>query len=79
MAGIFKWVVLICICYIGMMAFFASNSIIKDTPVYNQSDSVMVNSSTQTNAFIDLGASIAPGLLLLLAGWIVVKSLGGAE
>lgn len=78
LAGVFKWVILICIIYIGVMAFMSSNSIIQQTsPIPD--NSLLGNQTKQTNAFIDLGASLAPGILLLIAGWVIVKALGGAD
>lgn len=78
MAGVFKWVLLLCVVYIGISAFLSSNSIIQQTSPAPGS-SLLANQSNQTNQFIDLGASLAPGILLLVAGWIVIKSLGGAD
>jgi len=74
---IFQAVVLVCICYIGLMAGMSANSIVKSTPVYDTNDTLLVNQSNQTDAFIDLGWSLAPGLLLLIVGYIVVKAISG--
>jgi hypothetical protein len=60
------------------MAFLSSNAIIQDTsPAAN--DTLLANQTKQTDSFIDLGASLAPGILLLIAGWVVIKALGGAD
>lgn len=75
MGDAFKYVLLLCILFIGTYAFFSVNSIIQLTqPVDNSS--FLANQSTQTSQIIDLTGALLPGLLLLAGAFVVYKIFG---
>jgi hypothetical protein len=66
---------LLCIVYIGVMAFYSMNDIVQQTQPANNS-SFLANQSSQTNDMINSMGALLPGVLLLGGAWVVLKVFG---
>lgn len=76
MGNVLTWVIILAVVFIGVQMFMSVSSVTTDTPVYNTSNSAIVNATAQQNTFSNLLVQLAPVALLALAGLIVLKALG---